>query len=144
VLTRSRPPGQLPQGLLQRLALDVPQRHVDRRQGQGEDAGGAARIARGKAQLAHDRLDQQRVLAHGQRAEFIDRAAQRPGHRAAIERQADAFDARIGVHAEDDDRAQPAGFLRHVGQRIVFRNAQDGCLGAGDLHGASSAGCAGA
>ena len=43
-------------------------------------------------QLAHDRLDAQRVVADDQRAEFIHRAAQRAGHRAAVERDADALD----------------------------------------------------
>ena len=87
-------------------------------------------------QLAHDRLDAQRVLADDQRAEFIDRAAQRAGHRAAVERQADALDAAVGLDAQDDDGAQPSGLFRHVGERIVFRDAQDGGLGPGDLHGA--------
>ena len=65
---------------------------------------GPAESPAASAQLAHDRLDAQRVLADGQRAEFIDGGAQRAGHGAAVERQADALDAAVGLHAQDDDR----------------------------------------
>ena len=59
-------------------------------------------------------------------AEFVDRDAQAAGHLAAVEGHADALDAVVGAQAQDDDRTRAAGFLRHVGQRIVFRNAQGG------------------
>ena len=124
---------QLPQRLLQRLALDVPQRDVDCRDRQRVDAR-ATGIAGRRAQLAQDGLDPHRVLADQQRAQFIDRAAQRAGERAAVEGEANAFDAGVGLDAEDDDGTQAACFFRHVRQRVVFRDAQNGGLGPGDLH----------
>ena len=131
----AHPAEQLPQRLFQRVALDVPQRQVDRRQRQQEDAGGAAIVAGGEAQLAGDRLDAQRVVADDQRAEFVHRDAQRTGHRAAVERQADPLDPGIGLDAQDDDGAEPSSLLRHVRERIVFGNAEDVGQDFGDFHG---------
>ena len=74
-------------------------------------------------QLGDDFLDAQRVFADGQGGEFLDRDAQAAGHLAAVEGQADALDAVIGAQAQDDDWAGAPGFLRHVGQGVVFRNA---------------------
>ena len=70
----------------------------------------------------------------GQRAQFIDRGAQAAGHRPAVEGQADAFDAGVGLDLQRDDRPQPAHVLRHVRERIVFRNPQDVRDDFGDLH----------
>ena len=56
----------------------------------------------------------------------------------AIEGEADALDAAVGAQPQDDDRAHAAGFLRHVGQRIVFRHAESRHLIAGDFHVVSS------
>ena len=124
---------QLPQRLLQCLALDVPQRNVDRGHRQRVDTR-AARIARRRTELPQDRLDPQRVLPDDQRAQFIDRAAQRAGQRTTVERDPNALDAGVGLQAKGDDRSQPPGLFRHVSQRVVFRDAQDAGFGLGDLH----------
>ena len=63
---------QLPERLVERLALDVPQRDVDGRQRQGEDAARPAGIAGAGAQLGDDLLDAQRILADGERRQFVD------------------------------------------------------------------------
>src|SRR5262249_2608130 len=132
---------QLPQRLVQRLALDVPQRNVDRRLRKRVYTGATGVTGRG-AQFAQDRLDALRIVADGQGAEFIDRSAQRAGHGAAVERKANAFDALVRLDAKYDDGAQPARLLRHVRQRIVLGYAQDIGLYSGDLHTISSAGAA--
>ena len=53
---------------------------------------------------------------------------------AAIERDADAFDAGIGAQPNRHDGPLAAGFLRHVGQGIVLGDEQDAGLIARDLH----------
>ena len=89
---------QLPQRLLQRLALDVPQRDVDRRQRQREDAAGPAGIAGGGAQLAQR---SPRSAAGPRRSISAPSSstarAQRAGQRAAVEGEADALDAAVGL-----------------------------------------------
>ena len=69
------PAEQFPPRLAERLAADVPQRNVDRRQRQGEHSGRPGAPGRG-AQLGDDRLDPQGVLADRQRPEIVDRALQ--------------------------------------------------------------------
>ncbi len=65
---------QLPQRQAERLPLQIPQRDVDRRHRQRQDAGRAGLAGR-IAQLLGDRLDSQRVLADRKRAQFVDRMA---------------------------------------------------------------------
>src|SRR6476646_3654622 len=65
--------------------------------------------------------------------------AQRASDRAAVQGDAYTLQSIVGVHAENDDRAQPVDVLRHVGERVVFRDAQNGGFGARDLHRVSSA-----
>ena len=124
---------KLPERLVERLALDVPQRGVDGRQRQGEDAARPAAGIAG-AQLGDDRLDALRVLADGRGGEILDGGMQAARQAAAIERDADAFDAGIGAQAHRHDRPLAAGFLRHVGQGIVLGDEQDAGLIARDLH----------
>src|SRR6185369_9623289 len=57
---------------------------------------------------------------------------------AAIERDADAFDAGVGAQPNRHDGPLAAGFLRHVGQGIVLGDEQSGDFIALDLHGATS------
>ncbi len=71
---------QSPQWQVQRFAADVPQRHVECRQGQVKNAAGSRRAGSG-AQLRHDRLDAQWVLADHQRPELVDGTSQRAGQR---------------------------------------------------------------
>ena len=54
---------QLPQREAERLALDVPQRHVDRRHGHRHDPARAG-AARSRGQFRRHGLDPQRILAH--------------------------------------------------------------------------------
>jgi hypothetical protein len=56
----------------------------------------------------------------------------------AIEADADSLDALIGAQPEDDDRPHAAGFLRHVGQRVVLRDGERSDLKARDFHSRSS------
>ena len=87
--------------LTQRLALDVPQRDVDGRQRQREDAAGTG--ARGGApQLGDDGLDAHRVLADHQLGQRIDGRLAGPRQGAAEERDADALDAVIRPQLQGD------------------------------------------
>ena len=98
----------------QRLALDVPQRDVDGRDGRGEDA--LRREEAAAEEHLPDVLDPRRVLADQQRLEVLDRADHRqfaPGDA----RLADAVDALVGI---DDDKqkiadAAPDGVAFDVG-----------------------------
>src|SRR4029077_3304856 len=75
-------------GLVHRLALEVPARDVDRRERQGEDAA-RARAAGRAPELGGDRLYLGRIFADREPGELVDRSLERRGERAAEERQAE-------------------------------------------------------
>src|SRR5207244_1671177 len=114
---------ELPQRLLERLGLDVPERDVDRRESEREDAARPAAVG-GFAQPRHDRLDTRRILAYRKRGEILDCSMQCARHSGAIEGDAYPLDAAVGPQAQDDDRAHAASFLGHVGQRVVLRDTE--------------------
>jgi hypothetical protein len=124
---------QFPQRLVQRLAADVPQRHVERGVGQVEDAAGSGR-AGGRAQLCYDRLDAQRILADHQGAEFVDRTPQRTGQRAAKIGHSDPDHPLVGLDLQRDDRPRCIGVFRRVGERLVGRQGYDRGANTGYLH----------
>ena len=132
---------QLPDRLLQRLALDVPERDVDGRMRQREDAARPAGIAGAIAQLAHDLLDPQRILADGELGQFLDGDLKAAGHLATIEGDADAFDAVVGAQAQRHDGPEAPGIVQRVRERVGFRNVQGRHFVADDLHGASIQWC---
>ncbi len=136
---RSRPPpSSFHNGRPERLALDVPQRDIDRRHRHRQDAGRAGR-AGGVAQFARDRLDAQRVLADDERAELVDRVAQGAGQRAAEIGDAEPLDPVIGAQAQPDDRVFRVRVLRETGERLVVRQQDDAGFERGDFHRATFA-----
>ena len=115
---------QFRQRQIQRLALDVPQRNVDGRERQRENAAGPA-LPRCRAQFCQHRFDFQRVHTHGQLAQRLHGNAQRTGQCAAEEGRAQAFDTGVGAHGEGDEIACRAFRRRAVGQRFVVRQFHD-------------------
>ena len=135
----ARPAEQFPQRLAERLAADVPQRDVDRRQRQGEHPGRPGAARRG-AQLGDDRLDAQRVFADRQRAEIVDGAFQRGGDGAPVKGHPDPFDAVIGIDPQDHDRPGGTRVFRGIGERVRLRHHQDLRADARYLHRSTSQG----
>src|SRR5262249_39024265 len=129
----AKPAEEFPERLAERLAANVPQRDVDRRERQRKHAAGA-RTSRSVAQFADDRLDPLRVLADAQFAELIDRALQCAGQRAAVKADADPLDALIGAKRQDDHGPDAPLLFERAGERLVFRDIQDLRREAGDFH----------
>jgi hypothetical protein len=90
---------QVPDGRLERLALDVPERHVDAAQRPGADDPGHA-VAHHRAEhLLPEPLDMGRVLADEKRAQILHGAFHHARPAAAL---ADPGDAGIGVDLEEE------------------------------------------
>ena len=70
-----------------------------------------------------------------ERAQLVDRMAQRAGQRAAEIGDADALGAAIGADPHPDDRALAVGVGRGIGQRLVGRQIDDAGADRGDFHG---------
>ena len=98
-----------------------------------EDAARPGR-ARRRAQFGGDRLDPHRVLADSERPQFLDRALQAAGQRAAEIGRADADRAVIGLDFEGDDRPFAVRVFRRAGERLVGRESDDIGADAGDFH----------
>ena len=109
--------------LVERLALQVPQRQVDSRHGQGENAAGPGAAGR-SAQLVGDALDVQRVLAHHEGAQRLDGFPQRLGQRAAEEGQPDARQPVVGAQFKGDELARGVANRQPDHQGIISRRAQ--------------------
>jgi len=87
-----------------------------------------------------NRLDPHRVLADGERAQFIDRVRQRAGQRPAEIGDADPLDPAIGLYPQRDDRALAVGVVGGTGQGLVGRQLDQMGSGPGYLHGITSEG----
>ncbi len=98
------------------------------------DAAGSGRAAGGVFQLLVHRLDQHRVVAGEQRAEFVDRMRQGAGQRAAEIGDADPLGAGIGLDPQGHDRALAVRVFRRAGERLVGRQFDDLRRGPGNFH----------
>ena len=86
------------------------------------------------AQLGGDHLDPHRVLADAERAQFLDRAFQAAGQRAAEIGGADPDRAVVGLDFEGDDRPGPVRVFGGAGERLIGREGHDIGADAGDFH----------
>jgi len=129
----ARAPYHLPQRQIQRLAPDVPQRDIDGRDGERQNASGPATRG-GSAQLGMNRLGAKRIFTDRQGSERLDCLLQRAGQRGAEKGVADAFDAGVGTDAQRDDFARRSGRDRAVGEGLVGWQADDLRLNFRNLH----------
>src|SRR5260370_8207044 len=96
------------------------------------------------ARLLRDRLDPHRILADGQRTQFVDRVRQRAGQRPAEIADADALDALIGLYPKRHDRPLAARIVGSAGERLVGRQLDELGAGTGYFPGVTPADGAGA
>jgi hypothetical protein len=83
----------------------------------------------------HDRFDTERILAHSERAQPIDRALQRAAHRAGTkEGKADALYAFVGAEAQRDEILRRARGRGTACERLVERQPDDVRFDMGDFH----------
>ena len=129
-----RGPEQLPRRLARGLAADVPERDVERSQ-RVHDRAAAAGHRGADVELVPDRHRVERVEPdqrlrqaeiHRVRAGRLDAGARHPGVEVGL---ADAADALVGVHLDDDVVLVAAGRVALVG-----RIEQDVAVDARDLH----------
>jgi len=120
-------------GLIHRLALEVPARHVDGGEREGEDAAGTS-AARGAPDLGHDSLDLGRVVAHHEIREGIDGSLQGRSEGAAEKGEAHTNQALVRAELQRDELARVGGLGQTDHQGIVGRRAQDPRGDVGDLH----------
>ena len=128
-------------GLVQRLALDVPHRNIDGGQGQGQDAFRPGRCA-GIHQPVPQRLRVHRVFAGGQGRQIIHRPPQRVVQRAAEEGNADTLNPFVRVQLQRNELSH-AGLVEAHYQRVVGRGLQYARGGAGNFHGGYAPLCSG-
>ena len=124
---------QFPEWQAQRLALDIPQRDIDRRQRHRKYPGGAG-ADRGSTQFRSDRLDPHRVVADGECRQLVDRMAQCPGQGAPEIGHSQSFDPGIGAEPQPHDRIDRVRVLRKAAERLVIRQCDNAGLDIGDFH----------
>ena len=124
---------QVPDRPVQRLALQVPERQLDAGDGARADHAGHAVALRGGVQLLPDPLDQERVLAHDQQLQVLDRGLHDPRPAPAL---ADTVEPGVGMDLHEQPVAPAGPFGRAAGNQ---ERADVGDAHGQSLHGEAEA-----
>ena len=117
----AEPAEQGRQGLAERLALDIPKRHVDGREGERRDPARTGPTPGRITELLSDGFNTKRIVSDDHRAKLVDRELQRGGERRSEKTNTDPFDPGVRLYPQGDKLVKRPVERRSAGKRLLGR-----------------------